>query len=188
MEFNITSKSNPFGDTTAENDKKMLSSAFIETADFRTLIETDDRTIVVGRRGTGKSALFIQLNEHWKKDKKILILSFSPDDTQIIGFRSMLKPFTGSFNLARAATRLLWRYAMLMEIASYISSHYKLSSQISTETLLNEHLKILQLNSAPDLKGSAAPLLLYLTVCGDQPPLLKQCEPLPFSKERKKTD
>lgn len=76
MEFNITSKSNPFGDTTAENDKKMLSSAFIETADFRTLIETDDRTIVVGRRGTGKSALFIQLNEHWKKDKKILILSF----------------------------------------------------------------------------------------------------------------
>lgn len=64
MEFNITSKSNPFGDTTAENDKKMLGSAFIETADFRTLIETDDRTIVVGRRGTGKSALFIQLNEH----------------------------------------------------------------------------------------------------------------------------
>ncbi|MDN2631819.1 hypothetical protein OB913_26430 [Klebsiella pneumoniae] len=48
----------------------MLSSTFIETADFRTLIETDDRTIVVGRRGTGKSALFIQLNEHWKKDKK----------------------------------------------------------------------------------------------------------------------
>ncbi|HBH7843323.1 TPA: ATP-binding protein [Escherichia coli] len=141
MGLNITSKSNPFGDTTAENDKKMLSNAFIETADFRTLIETDDRTIVVGRRGTGKSALFIQLNEHWKKDKKILILSFSPDDSQIIGFRSMLKPFTGSFNLARAATRLLWRYAMLMEIASYISSHYKLSSQISSETLLNEHLK-----------------------------------------------
>ncbi len=53
MELNITSKSNPFGDTTAENDKKMLSNAFIETADFRTLIETDDRTIVVGRRGTG---------------------------------------------------------------------------------------------------------------------------------------
>ena len=37
MELNITSKSNPFGDTTAENDKKMLSNAFIETADFRTL-------------------------------------------------------------------------------------------------------------------------------------------------------
>lgn len=39
MELNITSKSNPFGDTTAENDKKMLSNAFIETADFRTLVK-----------------------------------------------------------------------------------------------------------------------------------------------------
>ncbi|MBR7551354.1 ATP-binding protein, partial [Mycobacterium tuberculosis] len=87
----IRSKSNPFGDTTAENDKKMLGSAFVETADFRTLIESDDRTVVVGRRGTGKSALFLHLQEHWKKDKKILVLSFSPDDTQIIGFRSVLK-------------------------------------------------------------------------------------------------
>lgn len=134
-------KSNPFGDTTAENDRAMLSSAFIETADFRTLIESDDRTVVVGRRGTGKSALFLQLKEHWGKDKKILILSFSPDDTQIIGFRSILRPFVGSFNLARAATKLLWRYAMLMEIACYISSHYKLSSQISSDSLLNEHIK-----------------------------------------------
>ncbi|WP_439838344.1 P-loop ATPase, Sll1717 family [Aeromonas caviae] len=141
MSNNVTSKSNPFGDTTAENDRLMLSSAFIETADFRTLIETDDRTVVVGRRGTGKSALFIQLHEHWKKDKKILVLSFSPDDTQIIGFRSMLKPFTGSFNLARAATRLLWRYAILMEIASHISSHYKLSSHISSDIVLSEHTK-----------------------------------------------
>lgn len=141
MSNNVTSKSNPFGDTTAENDRPMLSSAFIETADFRALIETDDRTVVVGRRGTGKSALFIQLHEHWKKDKKILVLSFSPDDTQIIGFRSMLKPFTGSFNLARAATRLLWRYAILMEIASHISSHYKLSSHIASDVVLNEHTK-----------------------------------------------
>lgn len=141
MSNNVTSKSNPFGDTTAENDRPMLSSAFIETADFRALIETDDRTVVVGRRGTGKSALFIQLHEHWKKDRKILVLSFSPDDTQIIGFRSMLKPFTGSFNLARAATRLLWRYAILMEIASHISSHYKLSSHIASDVVLSEHTK-----------------------------------------------
>ena len=54
-------QTNPLGDTTAENDNKMLSSAFIETPDFRTLIESDDRTVVVGRRGTGKSALFINL-------------------------------------------------------------------------------------------------------------------------------
>lgn len=55
---------NSLGDTTAENDGKMLSDAFVATADFRSLIESDDRTVVVGRRGTGKSALYIELQKH----------------------------------------------------------------------------------------------------------------------------
>ncbi|MFC2973845.1 P-loop ATPase, Sll1717 family [Azotobacter bryophylli] len=133
-------KPNPLGDTTAENDGRMLSDAFIETADFRTLIESDDRTVVVGRRGTGKSALFINLKKYWERDKKVITLSFSPEDTEIIGFRSLLRPFAGSFNLARAATRMLWRYAMLMEMANYIAGHYKLSSLIERDELLSRHL------------------------------------------------
>lgn len=135
-----TTKANPLGDTTAENDNRMLSDAFIETPDFRTLIESDDRTVVVGRRGTGKSALFLHLKKHWEKEKKIIMLSFSPEDTEIIGFRSLLKPFSGSFNLARAATRLLWRYAMLMEIANYISLHYKLAAIVEQDLVLQVHL------------------------------------------------
>ena len=112
MNQSVNYKSNPFGDVTAENDERMLSSAFLETPDFRTLIESDDRTIVVGRRGTGKSALFQQLKKHWENDKKILVLTFSPDDTEIIGFRAILRPFSSNFNLARAVTKILWKYAM----------------------------------------------------------------------------
>lgn len=135
-----TMKTNPLGDTTAENDNRMLSDAFIETPDFRALIESDDRTVVVGRRGTGKSALFLHLKKHWEKDKKIITLSFSPEDTEIIGFRSLLKPFADSFNLARAATRMLWRYAMLMEMASYIAQHYKLSHLVEKDEILSTHV------------------------------------------------
>lgn len=131
---------NSLGDTTAENDGKMLSDAFVATADFRSLIESDDRTVVVGRRGTGKSALYIELQKHWKKDKKVIVLSFSPEDTEIIGFRSLLRPFSESFNLARAVTKLLWKYTILMEMANYISSNYKLTTLIERDNLLNEHL------------------------------------------------
>lgn len=141
MNQSVNYKSNPFGDVTAENDERMLSSAFLETPDFRTLIESDDRTIVVGRRGTGKSALFQQLKKHWENDKKILVLTFSPDDTEIIGFRAILRPFSSNFNLARAVTKILWKYAMLMEISSYISSHYKLSKLLPKSTIISEHLK-----------------------------------------------
>ncbi|HDR1855765.1 TPA: ATP-binding protein, partial [Pasteurella multocida] len=140
--------SHPFGDTTAENDHVMLQSAFIETPDFRTLIESDDRTIVVGRRGTGKSALFIRLQKHWALNKKILVLSFSPEDTEVIGFRSILSLFSSSFNLARAATKILWKYAMLMEIASDMNSHYKLSSRIKSNPLLLKHV-----NEWREIKG-----------------------------------
>ena len=141
MNQSINYKSNPFGDVTAENDKRMLSSAFLETPDFRTLIESDDRTIVVGRRGTGKSALFQQLKKHWESDKKILVLTFSPDDTEIIGFRAILRPFSSNFNLARAVTKILWKYAMLMEISSYISSHYKLSKLLPKSPIISKHLE-----------------------------------------------
>ncbi|TAL93379.1 MAG: ATP-binding protein [Paraburkholderia sp.] len=134
-------KANALGDTTAENDKKMLTEAFVPTADFRTLIETDERTVVVGRRGTGKSALYIQLQKYWSDDKKIVVLCFSPEDTEIIGFRSLLKPFSTSFNLARASTRLLWRYAMLMEIAAYIRGNYKLAHLVEGDETLREHLQ-----------------------------------------------
>ena len=54
------------GDVRAEEDTKMLKQAFVETDDYRTLIERNERCIVVGRRGTGKSALALKL----QKDKK----------------------------------------------------------------------------------------------------------------------
>lgn len=134
-------RANALGDTTAENDQKMLTDAFVPTADFRTLIETDERTVVVGRRGTGKSALYFQLQKYWADDKKVVVLCFSPEDSEIIGFRSLLKPFSTSFNLARASTRLLWRYAMLMEIAAYIRGNYKLGHLVEEDDTLREHLQ-----------------------------------------------
>lgn len=79
-------RANSLGDTTAENDSRMLSDAFVATADFRSLIESDDRTIVVGRRGTGKSALYIELQKHWKKDKKVIVICFSRKTLKLSDF------------------------------------------------------------------------------------------------------
>ena len=53
--------SNPLGDVRAEVDHAMLSKAFLETPDYLTLLESDEKVVVVGRRGTGKSALTYKL-------------------------------------------------------------------------------------------------------------------------------
>ena len=131
---------NALGDTTAENDSAMLRDAFVATADFRSLIESDDRTVVIGRRGTGKSALYLALNKHWEADKKAIVIAFSPEDSEVIGFRSLLKPFSTSFNLARASTRLLWRYAMIMEIACSLKRNYKIASLVNGDDQILKHI------------------------------------------------
>lgn len=134
-------ETNRLGDGTAENDQRMLTSAFVPTADFRSLIESDERTVVVGRRGTGKSALFLELQRHWKADKRVHVLGFAPEDDEVIGFRSMLKPFSTSFNLARASTRLLWRYAILMEVAAALERNYKATKLVAEDEVVTTHVK-----------------------------------------------
>ena len=62
QEQEMVSQSNALGDIRAEHDHLMLQQAFIETADYRTLIESTDKVIAVGRRGTGKSALTFRLS------------------------------------------------------------------------------------------------------------------------------
>lgn len=55
------SVTNLFGDVRAERDHNMLDRSFHESQNYRILFESRDRFIVVGRRGTGKSALTYRL-------------------------------------------------------------------------------------------------------------------------------
>lgn len=111
---------NILGDLRAEVDSQMLQYAFYETADYRTLIETTDRTIIVGRRGTGKSALSIQLEKYWKGANSTEIIRLTPEEHQTIGIRPQIALFGDSFRLVRAGSRVAWRYALMMEIARHL--------------------------------------------------------------------
>lgn len=71
-------KGNVLGDVRAEQDKKMLDTAFWESADYKSLIESCDRPIIVGRRGTGKSALAHKLAQHWGNKPRHRVISIAP--------------------------------------------------------------------------------------------------------------
>jgi ABC-type cobalamin/Fe3+-siderophores transport system ATPase subunit len=64
---------NFLGTPRAESDLRMLAAAFVETEDFRALIDTRDFNFVVGRRGTGKSALFLKVSESLQKQKSVYL-------------------------------------------------------------------------------------------------------------------
>lgn len=121
----IPIRPNLLGDLRAEADGTMLARAFLETADFRTLIETSDRMIVVGRRGTGKSALTLKLSGHWRGSKSTRVVRIIPEEHHVIGTRPLLKHFGDTFSIIRAGCKLAWRYALLMETALSLSSKYR---------------------------------------------------------------
>lgn len=122
-------KTNPLGDIRAENDHVMLDQVFYETPDYRSLLEDHIRRIVVGRRGTGKSALFYKLKHHWDSEAKTAIVEITPSETEIIGLRPIIAIFGPKHSYIRAASTIAWQYALLQEILSTFSNHYKVRSE-----------------------------------------------------------
>lgn len=131
---------NALGDLRAEADLTMLRNTFLETPDYRTLIETSDRMIVVGRRGTGKSALAIMLERHWRKAGDIEVVKLSPEEHQIFGIRPIMRLFGDSFNKMRAGSRIGWRYALMMETTRCLAPIYSFSRSKGFD-VLRPHLK-----------------------------------------------
>lgn len=128
MQHKTPIRPNILGDLRAEADGKMLRAAFLETADYRTLIETSDRTVVVGRRGTGKSALSLAVDRYCRANDNTTAIRIAPEEHHVLGLRPLVARFGSSFNLIRATARIAWRYALAVETADNHSHHYKFAT------------------------------------------------------------
>ena len=116
----------------------MLKAAFYESPDYKSLIESGDRTVVVGRRGTGKSALFYRLKRHWQEAASTSVITIAPEDYETISLQGVLAPFRSRINLVRAAAKLAWRYALMMEVATALREHFKFSQVGGIPTLVTQ--------------------------------------------------
>jgi hypothetical protein len=119
----------------------MLSRVFLETPDYKTILSSTAANVVVGRRGTGKSALLYKLSRALGQDKHILLVEIAPEEEQIIGIRPLLQFFGEKFTQVRAGAKLMWRYAMTMEVLDRLSTRYKSSPLIASSALCSFHLK-----------------------------------------------
>ena len=136
----MTARPNAFGEVRAEFDHNALDRAFFEWQDYRTLFESTERFIVVGRRGTGKSALTYQLQKVWG-GRKFPLLVIAPNEEQVFGLRPLASLFGQTVMRIRAGVKLAWRYAILMEITSMIANDYRDKGEIASRKDLNRHLQ-----------------------------------------------
>jgi hypothetical protein len=100
---------NIFGSARAENDNKMLKEAFVETSDYHALTRTSDYNFVVGRRGTGKSALYIKTSEYFSSNKAVFLFNERIIEHEILSLQSVFTKLNLSdYNTIRSITRVVW--------------------------------------------------------------------------------
>jgi len=116
---------NVLGNPRAESDR-LLEKAFVDTVDFHALVNTDDFRVVVGRRGTGKSALYQQLCRHYASQGRILLHHETPQEHHALTLQERLERLGCNYRTARAACRLLWRGYILIVVSRSLGTHFKL--------------------------------------------------------------
>jgi len=116
---------NILGELMAESDTKMLDEAFLATRSYQSLLSGSDFRFVVGRRGAGKSALFLKLSEDLRKRKRSILLKERPQEEKALAFQSEIERLTKAYTEARRITRLTWRVQVLTETLEGILADYK---------------------------------------------------------------
>jgi hypothetical protein len=102
------------GSSAAENESQKLSAYFVPTAQFQRASRATG-ALVVGRKGSGKSAIFYQVVEAKARDRRNLVLELSPASHSLSELRQELLGVVslGVFDHTIAA---FWQYILYAEI------------------------------------------------------------------------
>jgi hypothetical protein len=103
-----------FGDPAAENEEGALDKYFLERDEFRQVLDGRAK-IVVGRKGSGKTAIFYQVRDRLKDPRSNVILDLSPEAYQLKKLKDLVLRWlaAGSKEFLLAA---FWEYVLLLEI------------------------------------------------------------------------
>ena len=103
------------GDPTAENEMTTLSQYYLPTDQFARTLQ-GAVNLVVGRKGSGKTALFIQVRDKVRADKRNIVVDLKPEGYQLLKLKEDILT-----HLAEGARQHLitafWEYLLLVEVA-----------------------------------------------------------------------
>ncbi len=103
------------GDPTAENEMTTLSSYFLQTDQFTRTLK-GDVNLVVGRKGSGKTALFIQARDEIRSDKRNIVVDLKPEGYQLLKLKEEILTYLSEGSRQHLITAF-WEYLLLLEVA-----------------------------------------------------------------------
>lgn len=108
------------GASSAENEIRSLGSYYLETDAFRRA-RRGEVSLVVGRKGSGKSALFFRLRDDLRRDRKKLVLDLKPEGYKLLKFKEDVLDLLSAGALEHTITAF-WEYLLLLEICNKLLS------------------------------------------------------------------
>ena len=102
------------GDPTAENEMSTLASYFLNTDQYSKTVR-GEANIVVGRKGAGKTALFIQARDRIRSDKRNVVLDLKPEGYQLLKLKEDILSHL-SQGAGHHLVTAFWEYLILLEI------------------------------------------------------------------------
>ncbi|NGM88502.1 hypothetical protein G5B35_14400 [Parapusillimonas sp. SGNA-6] len=122
------------GATSAENEMRDLERYYLETDQFLKSLRGEAH-LVVGRKGSGKSAIFLQIRDAERENNrsKNIVLDLKPDGYKLIKFKERILQFLAEGTYQHTITAF-WEYVLLLEIC------YKILEKDKQRHIHDHHL------------------------------------------------
>ena len=106
------------GDPAAENEETTLESYFLDRDESRQVLD-GRANIVVGRKGSGKSAVFFHVRDRLSAARNNIILGLSPEAYQLRKLKDVVLRCLNAGS-KEALLSAFWEYVLLLEICGKI--------------------------------------------------------------------
>jgi hypothetical protein len=103
------------GAPNAENEFTTLVHYYLQTDEFQRTLRGEAR-IVVGRKGAGKTAVFAQVRDRVRSNRKMIVLDLRPEGYQLKKFKEQVLSYLEEGAKEHTITAF-WEYLLLLEIA-----------------------------------------------------------------------
>lgn len=103
------------GDAAAENEQEQLRRYFLETDDFKSTLD-GAANVIVGRKGSGKTAVFLQVRDRTRSNKRNVVVDLNPEGFQLLKLKEMMVSLSG-LGARKEFTAAFWEYVVWLEIA-----------------------------------------------------------------------
>lgn len=130
------------GEYLAENEERILPKYFVETQAFLSIIN-DQNTVIVGQKGSGKTANLYMAANRLREDKRNLVCVIKPASYDFQGVVRLVKQFSER-DKKGYLSESLWKLLLLSEIANTIYAELKNRPYASLNSQENDFLEIME--------------------------------------------